>query len=436
MNLITSTDVYKMSHPFMYGENQGLYSYWEGRYSKRFPDMKFFGLQYILKILAKGITKEDVQKGKMIYEKLGMEFPNWQYILDKHAGKIPVEIRSIDEGTVLDYSVPAMSVESTDENCTWIVNYLETFLSQVWYPTAVCTLSYQFDKLFKDWKNKTGDEDYKHRLWDFGCRSSHCMYSSAIGAAAHLVNFAGSDTVPVIEFIEDNYGGVDLQGVRATEHSVMTHPEGELKIVERILSQNNELVSIVADSYNQNYFLSEIIGVKFKDKIIKRGNVVVRTDSGNVIETIINSTKTLMNRFGSLTNSKGYKVLPSCIRLLHGDGINYENLMEIREDTQKKKYSLDNYIFGCGSALLNQVKRDDIGAAFKSSAVLINNEWVPVSKSTPGKISKSGRVSSVWQDGKIVAGLQNENSALTLRFKNGTLYNQTTFNKVRNWTTT
>lgn len=429
MNLNISTDVYKLTHPFMYS-GKGIYSYWEPRYSK-WEKIKFFGLQYILNIIAKGITKEDIKEGKRCAEILGLPFPNWEYILEKHQGTIPVEIHSLDEGTLVNPGTPCITVVSTDENCSWIVNYLETLISQIWYPTAVCTLSYEFSKVFQEW-SETGEQGWRHRLCDFGCRSSPCMEASAIGAAAHLVNFAGSDTIPVIPFLLQNYSECELQGVAATEHSVMTMPEGEISIVDRLLDTDG-LISIVADSYDQHYFISEIIGVKFKDKIIKRGNVVVRTDSGNVVETILNSTKTLMQRFGSTTNSKGYKVLPDCIRLLHGDGINFNSVCEIMEETKKKKYSLDNYILGCGSALLNQVKRDDIGAAFKSSAIL-EDDWIPVGKNTPGKVSKKGLVTSVYQDGEIVAGLKNSGEeALTLRFRDGKMFNTTTFSQVRNW---
>ena len=41
----------------------------------------------------------------------------------------------VDVGNVL------MTVENTDKRCYWLVNYLESLLLQVWYPSTVATLS-------------------------------------------------------------------------------------------------------------------------------------------------------------------------------------------------------------------------------------------------------------------------------------------------------
>jgi nicotinamide phosphoribosyltransferase len=65
----------------------------------------------------------------------------WEYIVNRHGGKLPVTIRAVPEGTVVPYKNVIFTMENTDPQCFWLSNFLETLLVQVWYPTTVCTQS-------------------------------------------------------------------------------------------------------------------------------------------------------------------------------------------------------------------------------------------------------------------------------------------------------
>ena len=54
------------------------------------------------------------------------------------------------------------------------------------------------------------------------------------------------------------------------------------------------------------------------------------------------------SRFGTTANSKGYKLLPPCLRVIQGDGISYETIGVILERMKENKWSADNLVFGCG----------------------------------------------------------------------------------------
>ena len=54
------------------------------------------------------------------------------------------------------------------------------------------------------------------------------------------------------------------------------------------------------------------------------------------------------DKFGTTMNSKGYKLLPSCLRVIQGDGISYETIGTILERMKENKWSADNLVFGCG----------------------------------------------------------------------------------------
>jgi nicotinamide phosphoribosyltransferase len=103
----------------------------------------------------------------------------------------------------------------------------------------------------------------------------------------------------------------------------------------------------------------------------------------------------LMAKVGYTLNTKGYKLLPSHVRVIQGDGITVESLPKILDNLKSKGISTDNLAFGMGGGLLQQVNRDTFKFAMKCSLVVVNGNEVDVFKdpvTDPGKRSKSGRL--------------------------------------------
>ena len=75
-------------------------------------------------------------------------------------------------------------------------------------------------------------------------------------------------------------------------------------------------------------------------------------------------------------NSKGYRMLSPCIRVVQGDGISYETLDAILDNMKLHKWSADNLVFGSGGALLQRLDRDTQKCAFKCSYAVINGKEV------------------------------------------------------------
>src|SRR5206468_1878483 len=123
-------------------------------------------------------------------------FDGWLHIVKDHGGKLPIRICAVPEGVPIKTLTPLITVENTCPKCFWLTNYLETLLVQVWYPTTVATLSREAKRTILEFLKLTGDPklvDFK--LHDFGFRGVSSVESAAIGGAAHLVNFKGTDTL-------------------------------------------------------------------------------------------------------------------------------------------------------------------------------------------------------------------------------------------------
>jgi len=366
----------------------------------------------------------------------------WRYILEEHNGHLPIKIKAIPEGTVLPTKNILFSVENTDPKCYWLVGYLETLLVQTWYPCTVATFSHEMKKRIKRKLDKTADSDagIDFQLHDFGFRGVSSVESAGIGGCAHLVNFKGTDTMQAL-LVARNYYQAECAGfsVPASEHSTVTvwQRDGEIDAYRNMVEKfENGIVSIVSDSYDIYNACSEIWGTQLKDMVVTRGSksgnvVVIRPDSGDPATVVCKLLTILGEKFGSTTNSKGFKVLPPYIRILQGDGIGLESTEIILEKVAQAGWSVENVVLGCGGGLLQKHNRDTLKFAFKCSLATVNGANVEVWKAPiddPVKKSKRGKLALILNSENKYETIQNAQNEPDLKccletvFTNGQLH--------------
>lgn len=451
-NIILNTDSYKFSHGSLLPPNSTVVnSYIESRGGK-WNNVLYFGLQaFVKEYLLKPITKEDIDEAEEVATMHGLPFhrDGWERILNKWNGFLPIEIEALPEGTVTTVSNALVQVRNTDPALPWLTSFIETaLLRAVWYPTTVATLSWHVKHLLKDYMDKSSDnpEGIVFKLHDFGARGVSSDESAGLGGAGHLVNFMGTDTVSAL-LVARKYYGEKMAGysIPATEHSVMSSwggRDGEVNAMENFLNQYskpNAIIACVSDTYDLWNAVDNYWGGKFKERIEKSGStLVVRPDSGNPTIVPIQTILKLMDKFGFTVNSKGYKVLPNCIRVIQGDGITIDSIVNILENMEEHKLSLDNLAFGMGGGLLQQVNRDTLKFAMKASAIEVDGEWRDVFKdpiTDNGKRSKKGILSVIKVNGNYEtirrSELKGRKDELITIYRNGKLFNETTFAKVR-----
>jgi nicotinamide phosphoribosyltransferase len=458
-NAILNSDSYKCSQWVQYPDGtEYVYSYIESR-GGAWDQTVYFGLQAFLReYMNKPITQTDVDEAELIITAHGEPFnrAGWQYIVDNHNGYLPLEIRAVDEGTVLPVSNVLVTVVNTDPKCFWLTSYIETaLLRAVWYGTTVATNSFESKKLIRDAMIETGADlaGLGFKLHDFGARGVSSEESAALGGAAHLVNFMGTDTISAL-LAAKRYYDADTAGfsIPAMEHSTVTSwgRENEVDSYRNMLNQfakPGAILAAVSDSYDI-YNACKLWGTELKDQIVQSGaTLVVRPDSGDPATVVVKCLKILDKYFGHTVNEKGYRVLNN-VRVIQGDGIDHSSIRSILFSMDIAGYSADNVAFGQGGALLQQINRDTLKFAMKCSAIRVNGEWRDVFKdpiTDKGKRSKKGLLglvkvpvfaaTSFEQVGENYHTVSQESAGeqdlLKLRFKNGELYNQTTFAEVR-----
>src|SRR5215472_13922846 len=414
-NLVLQTDSYKFTHWKQYPPGtQFVYSYLESR-GGMFEQTLFFGLQYYLLEYLNGqvVTEEDVSEAREFVDRHiepgVFNFDGWMHIVRNLGGRLPVVIKAVEEGSPVDVHNVLMTIENTDPQCWWLPNYLETLLLKVWYPITVGTLSNAIRKVFLAALERSGDPsliDFK--LHDFGYRGVSSEETAGIGAAGHLINFKGTDTVAGIRVLQKYYDSREMEGfsIPAAEHSTITAwgRDNEAEAYDNMLTQFPQgLVAVVSDSYNVYEACEKLWGELLKEKVITRpGTLVVRPDSGNPREVVLKVLSILAEKFGYETNHKGYRVLNPKVRVIQGDGVNYWTIQDTLTAMNRAGWSADNITFGMGGALLQQLNRDTQQFAFKCSNVTIEGEDRDVFKDPVeghDKASKRGRLALHFCDG-------------------------------------
>ncbi len=453
-NLILNTDSYKASHFAQFPKGMTFASWYIESRGGDSNFVRFFGLQaFLMEYLSKGVSLADVEEAQAVFTAHGLPFPTegWRYIAQELGGRLPVRIRAVPEGAVIPVHNPLVIIESTDPRVPWLPGWLETaLLRAVWYPTTVCTVSWEIKQIIQAALEKTADDpeaELPFKLHDFGARGVSSLESAGLGGMAHLVNFMGTDTVMALIYAR-NYYGAEMAGysIPAMEHSTVTSfgRSGEAQAYRQMIEtfgKPGALFAMVIDSYHREHAVSQIIGEELKELIIASGATpVIRPDSGDPPFVVLRTVQTLEAKFGATVNTKGFKVLNG-VRVIQGDGINASTIRKILFLLEQWGYSASNVAFGMGGALLQHPNRDTQKFAQKLHLVTVNGQTYGVSKSPVddmGKASKKGRLDVIRDERGIRTveleadePAQHPQSILRTVFENGEITRRYTWEEVR-----
>ncbi len=300
-----------------------------------------------------------------------------------------------------------MTVENTDPEFYWLTSWFETQLMRIWYPITVATQSYYIKKNFYRFLKETADDadaEIDFKVHDFGSRGVSSKETAAIGGAAHLVNFLGTDTMSSLilhrDFYNEKMAGFSIP---AAEHSTMTAwgRENEILAYKNMLQNFAKpcaILAVVSDSWNIYQAVEKIWGEQLRQNVIDSGaTVVIRPDSGDPVKVVSEIMNILGEKFGTTVNLKGFKVL-NTVRVIQGDGVNADSINEILQDLKDQGFSASNIAFGIGGSMLQKVNRDTLKFAYKTSAIVVDGKLRDVYKqpiTDAGKTSKKGRLDLV-----------------------------------------
>lgn len=221
------------------------------------------------------------------------------YALHK-LGYLPLEIKTLPEGSHVPVGVPVLTVRNTNPEFFWLTNFIESYLSaELWKMSTSATIANYYRQIGNFWYEKTGASipfmDFAFH--DFSYRGMSGSMDAIKSGAGHLTSFKGTDCVPSIPYLEYHYSGkLTFIGasVPATEHSIQTaFVQNDLEYFRAMIrAYPTGIVSIVADGYDYWYVLTDVLP-QLKDEIMARqpdamgfAKVVIRPDSGDPVRII------------------------------------------------------------------------------------------------------------------------------------------------------
>ncbi len=452
-NFLLDTDSYKYSHPKQFPEGtEYAFAYIEPRRADGEIDaVLFFGLQAeLMKLEGQVVTQAMLDEAAPFIQAHGLSLyvEMFQHIIDVHGGRLPVQIDALPEGTIAPVSIPQVRIVNTDPKCWALPGFLETrLLRAVWYPSTVATISNYVVRQIRDRLIQTDgcDEGLAFKLHDFGARGATSAESAALGGAAHLVNSMGTDTVGGLILARNAYGA-KMAGfsIPATEHSTVTSfgVDGELDFMRQFLADNPQgIVACVSDSYDLMRAVRDYWGNELRDAVMAReGVLVVRPDSGDPLWIVPEVIEALIEKFGYVETVNGFRILPTQVRVIQGDGVNKISIVQIMEKMIERGLAIGNIAFGMGAGLLQKLDRDTFSYSMKTSAIRVNGMWRDIFKdpvtASGSKTSKKGRLGVMETDsGRFVsrplANIPTGHDALRPVFLNGKIVLIQNFDAIR-----
>ena len=227
----------------------------------------------------------------------------------------------------------------------------------------------------------------------------------------------------------------------------------EITFVKRLLTElyPNASFSMVSDTYDYWNMIDNILPACKKEIMQHNGKLLVRPDSGDMVEIAVKTIEKLWNVFGGTVNSKGYKVLDPHIGIIYGDGCTLNNVKQVWEELKKKGFAANNIVFGvgafCFSAVIEPdghivvVTRDMFGIAMKATYGIVNGEPIMIykdPKTDTSHLKKSHKgCCCIYHDDngelQCMDGFNDvfRDGVLRTVFKDGEMYHKETFEDIR-----
>jgi nicotinamide phosphoribosyltransferase len=408
-NLLGKQDFYKYTHHLQYVPGlDNMQIYFEPRVGGQYPKICYFGLQIEI--------KENLLSAPDFYQLLLMRawvksaggfdyfaMEAWKRVSE--LGYVPIDIFGLPEGIVVREGTPCFYFTSTDPFFAKHMSTLEDMLMHTWASTTISSRCLNIENALIPLFQMAGCiNDLKYSFFDFSLRSASCTQEAVRKGAAFLLHFFGSDNTPadIIGIMKHYNGPQVLKSVYATEHSTALTfgpGEGELEYIIHQLetAPKDAIVSFLIDTNNSKNFMENVIGHPRVIELIKERTAptVARPDSGEDQEEIDMCFYYFEKYFGSHVEH-GYKVLNNQCKVLMGNSIDEDNVVENYVYIMGNGWSPKNLVQASGNGLMTKnVSRDSLRCAIKPNLMTKNGVDIPLQKKpigSPFKWSKAGEI--------------------------------------------
>ena len=311
---------------------------------------------------------------------------NWEWIINKNNGKLPVKITSLKDGSVFFPNEPVLHVENTVQGFGEFCALIEArLLGKISIATATATMCRHWlnfireqvridnEKLGLKTDLKTIDENARFQIHNFGDRACSGTEESVLKGMAHLLSFYGTDSFGSA-YKAWKLGAKNPIGtsILALAHRNVQSFNNEIESFQAIGNATNgdnvRIVSCVSDCFNYNNAVESLVQLSIDHPEIIW---VCRPDSGDCFETIHTIFRTCINKgvYKELNNF----IVPKNVRFIYGDSVKPEKQKEVMEKLRLHGMLPTQWgIWGIGGGLMTVANRDSLSSAYK---LCLKGKW-------------------------------------------------------------
>lgn len=400
INKILETDCYNTSHEFLKENTDWEVSHIYAR--GRAETVIYLFSHIVADIFRDPITKDWIEEAEVICNKARIPFPRhlFERVVDELNGYVPLRICALPDGTIVPKGTPICQVENTVKGFGELVTWWEGVLLKGHYPIGAMTEVFQFYKyLVKSFELECkmrgimSEEDklnhwnfYKYRFHSFAFRSFNSKTDAVIVGTAWGMLMYGTDDLQILQLLPF---ADDLGSISATAHKTMQQFDDELNGFKKAIQEQANLadkndrlgrvVALVIDTYNPDRVINEYLPVLAAYAAQRSMHIVLRPDSGAVINQAI-AIWNMVQRLGKITN----------VSVIIGEGMSLEQAKKYDEILVANDVPLGFVFYGIGGGIHKHINRDFINFSMKTS--FSNGESRCKFSADPIKASIAGKI--------------------------------------------
>jgi len=381
-NPLVLTDVYNLSHHYL-KENV---DYEISHIYNRSRSMVLYGFnETVNHLLNRQIDVGMVMEAEEVAHKMGMKFPTemWMDCVDRMKGYIPLKVEALPDGTWVPKGTPFAQITNTEEGFGELVTWWEGIFLHSSFPSACATRAYEMRKYLDD------NNLPLHRLHSFGFRGHRSLQDAYWATTAWNLFLTGTD---------DFHGkyhcpNAKLGSIPATAHKTIQQfddeKQGYIHAINQVKAKGQDTVALVIDTYDPENFIHNMMRDVLEHAEKNNINVVLRPDSGDLLKQAIYIYG--MVKFWGFRN----------VSMIIGEGMSLENVKKFDKELKFENIPLEFMNYGVGSGYYNDLVRDYLGFAMKTS-YSNGKDRMKLTKSNPFKRSIPGCVNIVKEDNNLV----------------------------------
>ena len=385
-------------------------------HNQMFDRIVFFGLQYVIKkFFERQITKEMIDEFCRVsaIPRTGMSGFNDDLARKRleslaDLGYLPLRIRAVTEGSVVGPGNALMTIVNTAPKFHWLVEFVRPVLMNIYRICMIASVGDRFYRTARDFKNNTCDPCSDHftkgLVHDYGLLSNLRTDNDGMDRAAHLVNFASSDSVlsnyAVLNFYGQSDAGMnDVSSLFDTANKMLLEPDAapskvlfrfddnfDNDVFRKSLSSRSFDTIVVSVPGKNIYEAVFFISREHKKKINKRrGKVVFLIEDGDPVSILVGDKnsqfiaqsdgllKLIEEEFGCCVNGMCYKVFNNRIGLVYNGDISHEQYCQILSSMQANCFASSNLVVGADRVLLPENKKGESVFSFETTSITVND---------------------------------------------------------------